>query len=116
MISNDVYLRLKKVIHKLEKQRDQFVGAVTQIEQTLKNEFGCNSLAEARTLLKKLEAKYEKDQEKFQKKLRLFVTQNRKVLKQLSREDYQFLKSVAGKSKKTKESKKRARRPHKRTG
>lgn len=109
------YLSLKKVLDKLKSKREQLVGAIQQTEKRLKEEFGCNSLKEAETLLKKLEKERVSKEEKFIRKLTEFVTANRESLEELDSNDYQVLRSFVRKQAKTKKRKEGKAKSRKRT-
>lgn len=52
------YQKLLKKAEELRSQADRADGKLQQLKEQLKKEFGCNTIKEARTKFKKLDAEY----------------------------------------------------------
>lgn len=75
MISLDDYSALARRVEELKRKRDRAAGAAEERKRQLKEEFGCKTLDEARTLLtkkqkqeRKLNEEYLNAKEAFEKK------------------------------------------------
>uniref|UniRef100_A0A6M3K0Z6 Uncharacterized protein n=1 Tax=viral metagenome TaxID=1070528 RepID=A0A6M3K0Z6_9ZZZZ len=61
----DDLARLKQKAEKLQSQKDRAQGALDETKETLKKEFQCESLGDAKKLLSKLEEELEEKQMAF---------------------------------------------------
>lgn len=93
MLSEEELSRYKKLILRLGQERDQAVGALKQLEKTVKKEFGVD-LKDASKLLKKLEREYEKTEREFIREFNTFVKQNKKYLRKLEGIDPKILRPI----------------------
>lgn len=93
MLSEEELARYKKLILRLGQERDQAVGALKQLEKTIKKEFGVN-LDDAGKLLKKLEREYEKTEREFIREFNTFIKQNKKYLRKLEGIDPKVLRPI----------------------
>lgn len=65
------FLRLKKEVDRLQREKDKADGAIDQLMKELE-QFGCSSLEEAKQLLKKLEREERETERKFTKLFKRF--------------------------------------------
>lgn len=74
------FQRLKSRIAEKQREADKAQGALDEIMKQLKEDFGCDSLEEAREMLNRLEAKEQALAAKFIKRLRAYKKKFGKVL------------------------------------
>jgi len=74
------YTKLQKAVEAKKSEIDQAVGARDQTVKQIKDEFGCNSFAEAKKLLADLEEEEKKAAAAFEKKLKEFKDEWRTVV------------------------------------
>jgi len=72
MISIDRYQELQDSVNKKQQKLDRSKGALSQMEERLKNEFDCDSVEQAEKLLKKLEKEAAVAEKAFQKSFEAF--------------------------------------------
>lgn len=77
MVDIDAVMKLKKDVERLKQERDRAKGRVDQLLKTLKENFGCTNLKDARALLKRkkraldaLETEYQERESAFLEKWR----------------------------------------------
>lgn len=87
MISEEEYRVLKNKVESLKMEREQKLGALRQIEETLKKEFNCNTIDQAKELLKKLKQKQRRQERKFHKRLESFKKEYEEYLEQVRKAD-----------------------------
>lgn len=68
-ITEDSYRRLKREVDEAKTEADRAKGALTQLMKQLKEEFECEDVKEAKTLLAELEEKRDKAQKRFERSL-----------------------------------------------
>jgi len=66
------YLNLKEQVEKARQQAAKAEGALEQILKQLKEKFGCNSLKEAKALLKQIQKKEKKAREELDQAMKDF--------------------------------------------
>jgi hypothetical protein len=89
MINEVEYLKLKKRIERLEREREQKRGAREQLLKTLKEEFNCNSIQAAKKLIAKLKKEKEENDRKFNKEFARFQREYNIYLEQLEKHNSQ---------------------------
>jgi len=72
MIDLKTYEKLKAAVNEKQREADRAKGAFDQNVKQLKEEFGCNSLKEARDKLEQLTASEEKAEQEYDRLLRDF--------------------------------------------
>jgi len=68
----DRYKQIKRQIETAQQEADRAAGALQQIEERLKSEYNCNSIAEAEKKIKTLTKKQETVEAEFEKALEAF--------------------------------------------
>ena len=71
-ITEDQYRRLKREVEEAKAEADRARGSLDQLMKRLKDEFGCETLKEAKAKLVQVEAKKEIAQEHFETALRAY--------------------------------------------
>jgi predicted nucleic acid-binding Zn-ribbon protein len=61
----DDYQALKRSVEELTRRRDEAKGALAQVMKDIRKDFGCKTLKEAKTLLRKLQEKEQKLYKKY---------------------------------------------------
>lgn len=113
MIEFKEFETLQRVINKLKRERDELAGVLKQEKLELKKKYGCNTLAEAKKLLKKKNKEIDREERKFLKNLNQFLVEHRIILKRIAKEDYLLLRRVAEKAEKSKARKEKKKRTKK---
>jgi predicted nucleic acid-binding Zn-ribbon protein len=73
-ITEQAFRQLKREVEDAKAEADRAQGALDQLLVRLKEEFECDSLKDAKTLLTELHAKMEKAQSEFDKAFRDYQT------------------------------------------
>lgn len=74
------YLRMKREVEKAERERQNAKGALDLLLETLKRDFGCESLEEGDKLLASIEEKKRELESNFDAQLREYEKEYRHVL------------------------------------
>ena len=69
-ISLETYRRLKREVEEATAEAERAKGALDQLMDQMKKDFGCSNAAEAKTLLKSLSDQRDKANAKFEKALK----------------------------------------------
>jgi len=72
MITEEQYRKLKQEVENAKSEADRAEGALGQLLQRLKEEFGCDNIKEARALLTTLNSKQEKAEAAFEKSMEAY--------------------------------------------
>lgn len=73
------YLELSQKLTSLQREVDQATGALNLKKKELES-FGCHSLKEAKSLLKRMTAQLQEEEEKFQEQMEEFEEKWKEVL------------------------------------
>jgi hypothetical protein len=76
----DQYNRLKTRIETLKREHDREAGAYQNTMDTLKEEFGCSSLEDAKRVLSKLKKKTSRAERDFDRSLSKFIRKHKDAL------------------------------------
>lgn len=66
------YTELQEKVQKLQQRRDRAQGALDQVMERLRKEYGCKTIKEAKTLLAKLNTDLDESEQEFETLLTTF--------------------------------------------
>lgn len=66
------YLKLKKIHEKITQQKDQKVGQIGMLRQKLLEDFGCETLKEAKEMRSRLQKEVDRELPKFNRSIGAF--------------------------------------------
>lgn len=72
MIDVEEYQELKETVERLQKESDKAEGALQQLKKQMKDEFGCSSIKEAKSLILSLEQEEKTTTKQYQAELTKF--------------------------------------------